>query len=120
MRGEAEELVKEFEDDLLWIVSEFHDGVDISSECLLDGDRRAVSHSQPDDLRGRAAKNGQLGYVSIFRHEDESVSLRDEPKLWIVRSSQIQEACLRASGKDIRESSDKLVGDVVIEKQFHA
>jgi len=77
-------------------------------------------HSQPDHLRWRAAKNGQLCYISIFRHEHESVSLGDEPELWIVRSSQIQEARLSASGKDIRQSCDKLVRDVVIEKQFHA
>jgi hypothetical protein len=48
------------------------------------------------------------------------VSLGEQPELRIARTSEIQKTRLRAIREDIRQSRDELVGDVVIEKQFHA
>lgn len=71
-------------------------------------------------LRWRTSQNRQLRQIPVLGNEHKAVSLCEKPEVRIAGASEIQQARLRAPLKDVSQSSDELVRDVVIKEQFHA
>jgi hypothetical protein len=53
---------------------------------------------------------------AVFRYEDEVMRFREQPELRIVRPAEVEETRLSTVRKDIGQSRDELVRDVMVEK----
>jgi hypothetical protein len=92
----------------------------MAAQCLKNVQRGHVAEPQPNNLRGRPVQKRELPKIRVLRHDDQPLDRRVLPDLDIGGRVETNAGHVLATRELVREQTDKVSGQVLVEQQPHA